>query len=397
MIKILTFSLLFLIFQISFINAQINSIDFFKGSIEEVLELGKSPNKYVFIDCFTEWCGPCKDMDKNVFKNDSVANFYNKNFINYKLDIEKGEGPSIKKKYGIGFYPTFLFLKNNGDVIHRSIGARTSVQFIKLGKDAADTNSNFYAREKKYYKGQKNQANIYNYAVACYEAGVGFDANEYFVTQNDDSLLNEKNWFLISIYTSQTGSREFRYLTKNRKKFSEKYSEYFINEKILKVLENELALKSSTEKDKNVDFIINEILSPVVLDNKDVFKYRLKMFYYQNLTGNMSEFIPVATQYITFVSPKHMNTIELNSICRDIYLNTNDLNILDTIERWLKECVKKDDNFYIYDTYAQVLFKTGKFEESLKAAYEAIKIAENIHADCTMTKTLVERIKNIKN
>ena len=31
-------------------------------TLEKALEQAKVENKYVFIDCYTSWCGPCKMM-----------------------------------------------------------------------------------------------------------------------------------------------------------------------------------------------------------------------------------------------------------------------------------------------------------------------------------------------
>ena len=89
-------------------------ISFFSGSWNDVLIEAKQKKKVVFVDVYTEWCGPCKLMEKNVFSDEQVGKYYNVNFICYKLDGEKGEGPEIVKKYGIKGYPTCLYLDEDG-------------------------------------------------------------------------------------------------------------------------------------------------------------------------------------------------------------------------------------------------------------------------------------------
>lgn len=75
----------------SFMSAQ-EGIQFKKCSWNEALEVARKENKIIFIDFYTEWCGPCYNMAQQVFVLHSVGSFYNSNFISLKIDAEKGEG-----------------------------------------------------------------------------------------------------------------------------------------------------------------------------------------------------------------------------------------------------------------------------------------------------------------
>jgi thiol-disulfide isomerase/thioredoxin len=81
-----------------------------------ILAKAKTEKKLVFMDAYASWCGPCKLMEKNVFTDKNVADFYNKNFINVRIDMEKGEGKELAMKYGVRSYPTFLFLNAEGEI-----------------------------------------------------------------------------------------------------------------------------------------------------------------------------------------------------------------------------------------------------------------------------------------
>ena len=98
----------------SAVNAQNNGILFEKSPLSVSLLKAKNENKLVFVDCYTEWCGPCKEMAKYVFTLDSVGAFFNKNFVNVQLDMEKGEGKPAVVKYHIEAYPSFLLLDEIG-------------------------------------------------------------------------------------------------------------------------------------------------------------------------------------------------------------------------------------------------------------------------------------------
>jgi thioredoxin-related protein len=111
-------------------------IVFETGSWETILAKAKSEHKLVFLDAYTEWCRPCIQMAKDVFTLDKVADFYNDHFINVSMDMEKGEGPGLNKKYKIGAYPTFLFIDGNGDLVHQDGGYQEADAFIGVGKTA---------------------------------------------------------------------------------------------------------------------------------------------------------------------------------------------------------------------------------------------------------------------
>lgn len=111
-------------------------IKFFKGTWSEVVAEAKKQNKPIFVDAYTTWCGPCKWMTANVFSNKEVGDYFNQNFINYKFDMEKGEGPVFARNNGIKAYPTLLFFDKNEKEIHRVLGAKPADQFITVGKDA---------------------------------------------------------------------------------------------------------------------------------------------------------------------------------------------------------------------------------------------------------------------
>lgn len=109
-------------------------IVFETGTFAEVLAKAEKENKLVFVDFYTDWCGPCKHMTSDVFTRESVGTLFNANFINYKIDAEKGEGPEIAKKYGVNAYPTMFFLNPDGTPLHKILGAKSEDAFIDEAK-----------------------------------------------------------------------------------------------------------------------------------------------------------------------------------------------------------------------------------------------------------------------
>lgn len=129
-------------------------------------EAAAKSGKLIFVDCYTDWCGPCKWMDVNVFVAPPVADFYNANFINVKIDMEKGEGVELRKKYSVQSFPTFLFVNANGEVVHRT-GSRMPVEeFLEEGKKATDPKRTLTYLTKKYEDGIRDIQFLFDYYKA---------------------------------------------------------------------------------------------------------------------------------------------------------------------------------------------------------------------------------------
>lgn len=123
-------------FSLSAIAQDINWV-----TMEEALELQKKEPKKIFMDVYTNWCGPCKMLDKNTFHNEDVAAYVNEHFYAVKFNAEGDEeitykdhtysNPSYDESKAnsrnsphefsrylqIKAYPTMVFFDEEGNVI----------------------------------------------------------------------------------------------------------------------------------------------------------------------------------------------------------------------------------------------------------------------------------------
>jgi len=99
-------------------------IVFSTESYDSLAKEAQDSQKLVFIDFRADWCRPCKLMESTTFKDSTLADFVNKNFISYKADTDFKKNHKLKRKYRINALPTLVVIDPNNpdEVLLRVIG-----------------------------------------------------------------------------------------------------------------------------------------------------------------------------------------------------------------------------------------------------------------------------------
>jgi thiol:disulfide interchange protein len=104
--------------------------------LEAALIKARAEKKAVFMDFYTSWCMPCRMMDESVFSDWDVTQYMAENVVSLKVNAEKGRGVDLKSKFGVGAYPTFVFLGPDGAELARKEGTSSIADFKKMAKTA---------------------------------------------------------------------------------------------------------------------------------------------------------------------------------------------------------------------------------------------------------------------
>lgn len=113
-------------------------IEFEQGNFTDALAKAKAENKMLFMDCYTVWCAPCKKLSKEIFPQKEVGDYFNKHFVSIKMDMEKGEGVELNKRYGVKVYPTLIFINSDGKLIHSIKGFMDGKVLISEAQKAVE-------------------------------------------------------------------------------------------------------------------------------------------------------------------------------------------------------------------------------------------------------------------
>lgn len=188
--------------SISPVAGQNRSIDFRQKEWKEVLEQARNAHRLVFLDGYTAWCGPCKILAKEVFTQDSVADFFNRNFVSIKLDMEK-EGKVLAEKYQITSYPTLLFIDPETEQrVHALVGNVKAEVLIQAGKDAMNQQNSLAGLEKRYQAGEREVGFMNRYLTALKAAAKGKERQivleTYIRALTDKQFVSKEVWDILN-------------------------------------------------------------------------------------------------------------------------------------------------------------------------------------------------------
>ncbi|TCC93670.1 DUF255 domain-containing protein [Pedobacter frigiditerrae] len=222
-----------------------------------VLEKAKKEKKMIFLDGYATWCGPCKKMDAETYKDQAVADYYNANFINVKYDMEKGEGKTLAEKYMVEAYPNLMYIDTEGVLLHKGVGFLEAKEFVDLGKNAKDPNTQYYTLKKKALELSNAQFLKFAEQAAAFEDEDFDQLGSDYLAKQADILANADLIDLIMVpINTLPDEKALAYLAKSEAKItaSGKYTKADFEERLIG-LTIDYAISDKTQGDaEKLDF-----------------------------------------------------------------------------------------------------------------------------------------------
>jgi|GEM_PF-1007586 len=128
---------------------------------QQILAKARQEKKYVFVDCYATWCGPCKIMDQEVFPLNWVGEAMNHQFLAVKVQMDTGKNDPenirltysiarhLEQKYNIQVLPSYLFFDGTGQLVHKEMGAFKTDEFVNILHKAASPSSQLYTQYRE--------------------------------------------------------------------------------------------------------------------------------------------------------------------------------------------------------------------------------------------------------
>ena len=386
----LTF-LLFFSLTLSF-SAISQGIEFFDGNYKDAFTLAEEQGKLVFVDAYAQWCGPCKRMAATTFKEASVGDFFNQEFVNLKIDMEKGQGLEFRQKYPVSAYPTLMFINGKGEIVHKSTGAKDADGILKLAKLAMRKDDRSADFATKYEAGDRDFDLVLNYVKALNKVGKPSLAisNDY-IRSKPDITKKQIAEFLFEA-TTDADSRLFSMMMDHRS--------------ILESLKGKDEVVAQIEKaccktvDKAIDFESEDLLKRAKEKMKKnaksgykAFNIKSDMDYFEGI-GSIDKYLDKVDTYTNkIIKDDADKLIEQGKHLASKYKSNTKAVLL--LQESFERSFKISDSVNNRIDYASILHKLKKVDKALVHAKQARVLAERNGEDVKKADRLIKYLETI--
>ncbi|SDF15296.1 Thioredoxin-like [Mucilaginibacter pineti] len=391
--------------------AQSQGITFTDGlSWKEVQLKAKAENKFIFMDVYATWCGPCKQMDREIYAHPTLGDLMNPYFISVKVQMDTSKNDSqktrsfykdaafIKYQFHIESIPTFLFFNSNGELLNKDAGAKNIKEFTSIIRDVENTNWSYPNQVERYRKNELNYSDIrllYKKALVMNEAlfadSLARDIKVNFLDKiSPDSLLKKDNLSFLGKNINLVSSNDliFKLTLQSPRQVDSIFNEgkatkiEWADWLVSIVIQHEEIDNVLSKRDKrtfNFDRTVKKVKLKYPLVNADKIILKGLYFYY----ASKRDWINYSIYYDKFLTNYPPSTegneafFALNSPAWILFSSTGKEQCLKFALKWIEKAIKikpqLNDHIQFLDTRANILYRLGKTDKAIDQENVAIE------------------------
>lgn len=134
--------------------------------ITEALAKAKATGKLLFVECYSPTCPICQSIEP-YFSTPEVAERYNTDFVNYKLDV--GVADQVKflndRNIWLPSFPQFLFFDGDGQLVHQGEVTAGTESILAVAEDAKTPEKRTGNYKTRFDKGDRDFDFLVKYGV----------------------------------------------------------------------------------------------------------------------------------------------------------------------------------------------------------------------------------------
>lgn len=420
-----------------------NGIQWLEGlTWQGVRDKARRENKYIFLDCFTTWCGPCKKMDEKVYSNDTVGDFFNPRFVSIKVQMDKTKNDNvfiqnwykdaeeIRIKYHVDMFPCFIFLNPQGNIVLLKTGYRGVNDFVTLAQMAMksglvyeDPYSEYNRLIVDYKQGIKHYDSLPYMIKTAYkldDIDLGKllleDHTNYAMGLDPGKRYTIENIRLWSTFMLRSDGPRFQFFYKDGdlidKVMNEKgYAQAIVDRTIQsEIIDSFYKNQKGGEKMSNTGMHLTRVDGKIEPDYIEANWKGLEKMLRKKFSKEVSQRVTLNIKvkwyethkniysYVKYTLMKYKKNppnpdkevFAINQFAWGAFLYITNKKLLNGVIFWTEKAIKKHPTLPpLIDTYANLLYKVGRTLDAIEWQERAVKL------DST-DKAIVEALEKMK-
>jgi len=213
-----------LLFLTRIVHVVAEPVYFQNMTLTQARQQAKSQGKFLFVDVYTTWCKPCKEMEQQVFALAEAGQLLNTHFIAIRIDADQDKSAQVNA-LKVTAYPTMFYFHPDGKTLHRQEGALDAAAFLELTQGLMQ----FRELESAYEKNKDKAEAVYNYLQVLDKVNskkAELLAFNYLKDVPEKKLDETLNWQLVQRFVQPTQRVLFNRVIAH-KELQEKYPAEF--------------------------------------------------------------------------------------------------------------------------------------------------------------------------
>ena len=319
----------------------------------EAKKQASETGKFLFLDIYAVWCGPCKLMDTEVYSDSAVGDYYNSKFINLKVDGESEFGRVLASKYQLKGYPSLYFISNEGELISVLVGFMESAAFIEAGRIIVESGEKYLELNSIYKKNLLTDGQTFEFMELLAKFGNNDElavlAEKKIKSFSEADILNTANKTIVTAIITDIESFPVNLIMKNATALKTSWGQEDFSQYLSSVFDMTMQKAVGTNDSLLMERIASELVPVYMMDNPDRIpeaKLTTRKIYFSG-TKDWANYIKTIENYYSDYEKANIRFLYSEAY----YIVENQINspeILNKSQEWVEKVIAVQPDFESY-------------------------------------------------
>ncbi|HEV7349604.1 thioredoxin family protein [Telluribacter sp.] len=184
------------------LGAQSQGIQFAENNLRNTFNQARVQNKPVFVEVYSNSCHVCQSFIP-IFNQKQVGDFYNQNFINYKIEVNSPDFQQfiLGRKIFVPSLPLLMYFDGNQTLQHLAIIQPSAENVIQQGKQALNPAQRSASMRQRFAAGERANQFLIDfgmYSRVVSDTAMNLKAMDAYARQQPaNAYLSETNFLVL--------------------------------------------------------------------------------------------------------------------------------------------------------------------------------------------------------